>query len=161
MPVSETDRIVAFLQHIGLRVQKGTVPGETILPGILVERGGLVYDDGRLAHPGDLLHEAGHLAVLPRIEREALHGDVATGPGEEMAAIAWSWAACVHLRLDHDVLFHPDGYRGGADALIDNFRQQRYVGVPMLEWRGLTDYQRPGAAQSQTRYPLMKRWLCD
>ena len=154
-------RIVAFLREIGLSVQARRLPGPTFLPGIRVEHGGLVFDPDRLRYPGDLLHEAGHLAVVPAIDREVMDGEIVANAAHEMAAIAWSWAAAVHLRLDPRVVFHPHGYKGGAEALIENFTHGRYVGVPMLEWRGMTDYQRAGAEQSATRYPVMKQWLCD
>ena len=54
-----------------------------------------------------------------------------------MAAIAWSWAALVHLRLDPAVVFHQEGYRGGSQSLIENFSMGRFVGVPMLRWMGM------------------------
>lgn len=152
--------IVGFLRRIGLVVDERTLAGPTFLPGIPVERGGLVFDPYRLAHPGDLLHEAGHLAVVPPGQRAAMDGAIDADPGEEMAAIAWSWAAAQDLGLAPEALFHADGYKGGSDALIENFRQGRYIGVPLLEWRGMTDWQQPSAQHSATRYPAMKRWLC-
>lgn len=152
--------IVGFLRRIGLVVDERTLAGPTFLPGIQVERGGLVFDPYRLAHPGDLLHEAGHLAVVPPRQRAAMDGAIDADPGEEMAAIAWSWAAAQDLGLAPGVLFHADGYKGGSDALIENFRQGRYIGVPLLEWRGMTDWQQPSAEHGATRYPAMKRWLC-
>lgn len=152
--------IVGFLRRIGLVVDERTLAGPTFLPGIRVERGGLVFDPYRLAHPGDLLHEAGHLAVVPPGQRAAMDGAIDADPGEEMAAIAWSWAAAQDLGLAPEALFHADGYKGGSDALIENFRQGRYIGVPLLEWRGMTDWQQPSAQHSATRYPAMKRWLC-
>lgn len=152
--------IVGFLRRIGLVVDERTLAGPTFLPGIRVERGGLVFDPCRLAHPGDLLHEAGHLAVVPPGQRAAMDGAIDADPGEEMAAIAWSWAAAQDLGLAPEALFHADGYKGGSDALIENFRQGRYIGVPLLEWRGMTDWQQPSAQHSATRYPAMKRWLC-
>jgi hypothetical protein len=85
-----TERIVAFLAGIGLKVRVGEVAGPTILPGILVEHGGLLFDPARLRFPCDLLHEAGHLAVAPPARRAAMHRDVGSDPAEEMMAIAWS-----------------------------------------------------------------------
>ena len=48
-----------------------------------------------------------------------------------MMAIAWSYAAAVHLGLDPAVVFHEAGYRGGSGSLIENFAQERYIGVPI------------------------------
>jgi len=55
-------RICTFLVSIGLPVRTGAVPGPSFLPGIAIEHGVLVFDEDRLLYPGDLLHEAGHLA---------------------------------------------------------------------------------------------------
>lgn len=109
--------IVGFLRRIGLVVDERTLAGPTFLPGIRVERGGLVFDPYRLAHPGDLLHEAGHLAVVPPGQRAAMDGAIDADPGEEMAAIAWSWAAAQDLGLAPEALFHADGYKGGLGRL--------------------------------------------
>ena len=155
------DRIVGFLRDIGIPVREDQLPDATFLPGIAVERGGLVFDPDKLAYPGDLLHEAGHLAIVPQAERGQLDADVGGDAGQEMAAIAWSYAALVYLDLPLEVVFHPAGYKGDSSALCENFTHGHYIGVPILEWRGLTDYQRPGASTSQNRYPAMKKWLCD
>ncbi len=55
-----TGKIVTFLRNIGLEVRAGSVENGTVLPGIRVDAGVLVYDPARLQFPGDLLHEAGH-----------------------------------------------------------------------------------------------------
>jgi len=153
-------RIVAFLREIGLRVREAPLPEPTLLPGVTLSCGGLVFDRARLAHPGDLLHEAGHLAVLPAAERATQDGSAGEDGGAEMAAIAWSYAAGVFLGLPGEVVFHPEGYKGSAATLLEAFREGRGIGVPVLEWRGLTDFQAPGSQESPTRFPVMKRWLC-
>jgi hypothetical protein len=60
-----------------------------------------------------------------------------------------------------DLLFHPAGYKGEAAMLRENFASGRYIGVPILEWRGMTDYRQAGLAVGTPRYPVMKKWLCD
>jgi len=154
-------RSLAFLADIGLPAEQRELPPPTVLPGISVERGVLLVDPPRVTWPGDLLHEAGHLAVLPREQRLELSANVGDDGGNEMGAIAWSYAAAQALGLPIEVVFHDCGYKGGAAAVRAAFADGRYFGVPILEWRGLTDYQQPGAAQSATRYPRMKKWLCD
>jgi hypothetical protein len=77
----------------------------------------------------------------------------------EMAAIAWSWAAALHLGIAPSTLFHPDGYKGGSAALIENFSAGRYIGVPMLEWLGLTVGDQRAQAEGIAPYPAMVRWL--
>ena len=58
--------------------------------------------------------------------------------GDELGAIAWSYAAALHLQLDPGVVFHEQGYHGGSQSILENFAAGRYIGVPMLQWRGLT-----------------------
>ena len=66
-----TERIAAFLREIGLSIRAGAVGDDTALPGIDIEHGALVIDEAKLKYPGDVLHEAGHLAVVTPAERPA------------------------------------------------------------------------------------------
>jgi hypothetical protein len=158
--------IVAFLRDIGLEVRPGTVVDDTFLPGIGMARGTLIVDEDRLGHPGDLLHEAGHLAVAPPSRRRTMDGDAGLEDenqkaAEEMMAIAWSWAAALHLNLTPEVVFHAEGYRGGSKAILTAFRDGHYIGVPALDAFGMTVD--PGRAKRQRLYvpvfPQMTRWL--
>lgn len=161
MALTEREQIVAFLKEIGLSVEERTLSEETFLPGVTIEQGAILYDPAALVFPGDLLHEAGHLAVVPPEERRELMANVGPNGGYEMGAIAWSYAACVHLQLPLTTLFHPGGYKGASDHLAEQFQSGHYIGVPILEWRGLTDYQRVPASESLAYYPKMKKWLCE
>lgn len=155
-----TARMVDFVRGIGLPVVRGVLDDTAFLPGLALEAGGIVVDEARLLYPGDILHEAGHLAVMPVEKRAQTQGRLDADGGEEMGAIAWSYAAALHLGLDPAVLFHPDGYKDGAHALRENFAQGRFVGVPYLQWLGLT-LEPPRAAQlGMPPYPHMLRWLC-
>jgi hypothetical protein len=147
---TDLERIVAFLRTIGLEVRYEEIEGATVLPGMTVDHGVLVVDEARLAHVGDLLHEAGHLAVVPPGERSAMTVDMGSDGGMEMAALAWSYAAARHLDLAPEVVFHDEGYRGDARNLVENFDQGRYVGVPILVWRGMT---------TTEAFPSMATWL--
>ena len=156
-----TSTIVEFLRGLGLDVRKGELEGRTFTPGIQIRTGGIVYDESALSHPGDLLHEAGHLAIVPPDRRAAMHIDAGKSAAEEMAAIAWSFAAAVQLHLDPALVFHGDGYRGGGAALVENFAEGRYVGVPMLQWLGLTADEKRAAELAVPPYPHMLSWLLD
>jgi hypothetical protein len=144
------ERITGFLESVGLSVRCEEIPEPTFLPGIEVRHGVLTFDPQRLLYPGDLLHEAGHLAVLQAGERALVHGLVGDDGAPEMSAIAWSWAAALEIGLAPSVVFHPDGYKGASDRIMENFMAGRYFGVPMLEFYGLT---------GRGEYPAMRRWL--
>jgi len=158
-----TDRIANFLLDIGLSLRCGALEESTFLPGLRIEGGSLVVDEAKLLYPGDLLHEAAHLAVSePRLrtsmEDSSVSEDGQEG-GAEMAAIAWSYAAALHIGLDPAVVFHPQGYKGGADALLDNFSKGRYVGVPLLQWMGMTADAEHARDAGVEPYPNMIAWL--
>jgi hypothetical protein len=151
--------ITNFLHGIGLEVRAGGVEEKTALPGITVSRGVLIFDPAKLKFPGDLLHEAGHLAVKTPTERSQCMADTGNDPAEEMMAIAWSYAAVIHLGLPPETVFHTDGYRGGSKSLLENFAEGRYLAVPMLQWIGLAHDEKRAREAGSAAYPKMVRWL--
>jgi hypothetical protein len=152
-----TQRLADFVVGVGIAVRPGEAPDDALLPGLDVQSGVLVIDERRLAHPGDILHEAGHIAVCDPETRSAQ--PISSDPGEEMAAIAWSWAALTHLGLEPEVVFHADGYRDWSKTLIDSFRTSPAVGVPMLQYYGLSFEPRLAAERGVAPFPHMLRWL--
>ncbi len=152
-----TERLAQFVRGIGIDVRTGTLPEKTFLPGLDIQFGAIVVDEARLAHPGDILHEAGHIAVSEPEARKALA--LAPTDGEEIATLAWSYAAACHLRLDPAVVFHPDGYKGGSQSLIDAFTSGGSPGVPLLQYFGLTVEPKNAAARGVEPYPHMLRWM--
>jgi hypothetical protein len=152
-----TTRICTFLESIGIPVEIGPIAHETFLPGIAIRNGGLTLDPGQHHWPGDLLHEAGHIAVTAPELRAGL-GEIAPDGGAEMAAIAWSYAAGMAIGIAPTAIFHDAGYRGGGAAYADAFASGRYFGVPLLQyWEMTTEphWQSPG----RSIYPAMDRWL--
>ena len=152
-------RIVAFLREIGFTVRSAELRGDTFLPGVRVDCGELLVDEAKLVGCGDLLHEAGHLAVLRAEERNVAGPDMGKDDGAEMGAMAWSYAAAVHLHLDAAVVFHAHGYRGNSESLIENFQAGRYLGVPYLQWVGLTAERKRAKELGGAPYPHMLRWV--
>ena len=137
-------RIVSFIDHIGLQVGPRNISEETFLPGIQIQNGVIYYDDSKLQYPGDLLHEAGHFALLEPEKRAHASGDLEPGDGKtmnpnslEIGVILWTWAAILFLDLDPKVVFHQNGYRGSSDWYIENFSQGNYIGLPLLQWLSL------------------------
>ena len=154
-------QIADFLFSIGLPIRAAALTLPTFLPGILIDHGTLVVDEAQLHYPGDLLHEAGHLAVAAPSRRQFFYNNVGSDGGDEIAAIAWSYAAALAIGLDPAVVFHADGYRGGAAAILDNFREGYYIGVPLLQWIGLSAEPRQAAALGIPPYPHMRKWVRD
>ncbi len=153
-PADYLDRMLEFLTSIGLPVRETSFAKPGFLPGLLIEKGELLLDRARLLYPGDLLHEAGHLAVTAAAERPLLGANVTENhpekEGEELAVLLWTYAACCHLNIPPIVVFHPDGYKGSSEWLIDTFTSGQYIALPLLVWMGLT---------TTAGFPTMTRWL--
>lgn len=156
-----TAQIAGFLGSIGLETAPAVIEEPQFLPWLMLHHGRLLIDESQLTWPGDLLHEAGHLAVIPAARRRLLHKDAGADPGEEMAAIAWSYAAALHLAISPALVFHAGGYKGASQSILQNFSQRRYFGVPMLEYLGLAAPPAEAAALDVPPYPHMLRWVLD
>lgn len=142
-------RICAFLESIGISVAVQPITASTLLTGMTVTNGGIVVDREQPCWSGDLLHEAGHIAVTPAEHRTKL-SQVSNDSGEEMAAIAWSVAAAKSCSVPLDILFHAEGYKGGSESMIEAFSNGNGFGTPLLAWYGMT---------SEASFPEMTRWL--
>jgi hypothetical protein len=155
---SVTQALIAFINSIGISVHRGAVPENSFLPGLMIDNGAIIMDEKKLSYPGDLLHEAAHIAVVPSAERHSLHNDNIPGrkdrDAEEMMAIAWSYAACRHLQINPLVVFHDEGYQGGGSHIAESFNRGEYFGVPMLQWTGMA-----GDPKQEGGYPKMLAWL--
>jgi hypothetical protein len=160
-----TKSIAGFLNAVGIEVLPRRLDGGCFLPGILVERGRLLVDESALAYPGDLLHEAGHLAVAPADVRPTLSGEVVI-PGADMNAVevqatAWAYAAVKHLGLGPEVLFHGGGYAGKSEGLIRTYALGVYPGAHHLQEFGMTATGEEARRLGVAPYPHMLKWLRD
>jgi hypothetical protein len=166
MSPAESYRLIrTFLSSIGIAIEERVLSSDTFLPGLELGPGCIYVDPAQLAYPGDLLHEAGHLAVTTKVQRSAIGTPALEMPfpteGEEIAAVLWSYAAAMHIGLSLEVLFHPDGYKGQSDWLIESFRSGEYIGLPFLEWAGLTLGPTRAATEGKEPFPAMLKWLRD
>nr|WP_294861710.1 hypothetical protein [uncultured Fluviicola sp.] len=153
-------KIRHFLNQIGISVIETELPDDCFLPGLSIERNAILMDPQRMKYPGDLLHEAGHLAVT----EEALRPLIGTeemdpgwpSDGDELAAILWSYAALRHLELEPEVVFHPNGYKNQSEWLIEQFQSGNYIALPLLEWMGFCHQCGKDGAKP---FPHMLKWL--
>jgi hypothetical protein len=160
-----TSSIAQFLNAIGIPVLSAQLEGECFLPGIRIDSGSLLVDEARLTYPGDLLHEAGHLAVAPGEVRPGLTGEVVI-PGADMNAVevwatAWAYAAIKHLAMDPSVLFHEGGYKGKSEGLIFTYGVGVYPGATSLQQMGMTATGELACRLGVSPYPHMLKWLRD
>lgn len=161
--MAPSDHIIGFLRQIGIDVRVTDLPGDTFLPGLALQEGRLLCDTARLQYPGDLLHEAGHVAVTPPALRSKLSGAVDVPELNmaelEVAVVPWSYAAALRLAIDPAVVFHPGGYMGKSRGLLQTFALGVYPGLPMLEKAGMAYGPRQAAMLGVDPFPHMVRWL--
>lgn len=147
-------KIYAFLEQIGIPVIERVIIGETFLPGLKIELGQLIIDRQQLKYSGDILHEAGHIALEEPTVRQTITGNIldnpAANPDIEIAIHLWCFLACKEIRISPKVVFHSNGYKGDGDWLIEAFESQNYIGRPLLEWMGIIETGSP---------ILVKNWI--
>lgn len=160
----ELKKVLGFLDEIGINVMEKEVE-TSFLPGLELGSNCIYIDYDKLLYPGDILHEAGHLAVTASEERELVGTAEISAEwptqGEEIAAILWSYAALNHLKLPLEFVFHPNGYKGQSDWLISNFTSGTYIGLPFLEWIGLSFGKERAEKEQKAAFPAMQKWLRD
>lgn len=158
-----TNKIADFLTLIGVEIVPEKLDEECFLPGILVKNGRLLVDETRLEYPGDLLHEAGHLALAPAGVRPDLSGEVVIPDIDinmvEAYVTAWAFAAVVHLGLEPQILLHQGGYKGKSESLIFTFSLGVYPGANGLENFGMTTFGENARQLGVAPYPNMLKWM--
>jgi hypothetical protein len=167
--------VLNFLSEIGMTVAVG-VTGDPFLPGVSIA-GGIITYDPDVATVGDLLHEAGHLAVIPSIFRPHLsanaesvsdlyekwfedhprafdHPENPVGrailQSGETEAIAWSYAAAMATGVSPEELFLNGFGSDGLEDLTIGLSTGRYLGVNGLHHAGMT---------ALREFPKMIRWI--
>jgi hypothetical protein len=162
LSTAPVDIIICFLGSVGINVVMRPINHHTFLPGLELEDGRLIIDTEKLLYPGDILHEAGHLATMPPELRKTMSDTLPNNDlnqGGEMMALAWSYAACIHLDIDPVIVFHADGYKGEGENIIKNFAEGRYIGLPLLQWAGMCYDGLKARELNKQPYPKMIRWL--
>ncbi len=144
-------KLESWVQNAGVPVRRAELPDGTFLQGLAIENATLFIDPARLEWPGDILHEAAHIALTPPSRRANIGGKLDVTPAEEMAALAWSYAAAIAAGIDPLVVFHEGGYKKGGAHLAAQYASglpPGGPGVPMLQWWGMT-----------TAFPRMTHWI--
>ena len=150
-------KLVEFVRSIGIEVESCPIDWKSRFPGLDIRCGCVLVDESRLIHPGNILHEAGHIAVHDPTRRS--QSKFLPTKGEELGALAWSYAAALHLGLDAEVVFYPGSYIGWDKALVENFSEGRYIGTPLLQLHGMAVESRLASQAGVEPYPHMLKWL--
>jgi hypothetical protein len=187
--VADCLKVANWARAIGLDVRQisdTNFPNTDIkpfFPDIWLDRGKVYYNEK--THPGDLLHELGHLAVTPSWLRPYLKGNVEDWTyntsaemqaledehkddpffgcyGDEMAAIAWSYAAACAADID-DFLPFEQGFEingeGTGEQLYESLNMSAigqytyHDGIYHLVYFGML--------QAEKQFPNLCKWILD
>ncbi|WP_326430348.1 hypothetical protein VQ574_21735 (plasmid) [Stutzerimonas frequens] len=168
-----------FLSSIGLAVE--TVPGASgFIDGVCIERGGMRVDPG--ARASALLHEAGHLAIVPSDYRHHLGGDIDEGIARifeeidglglepdhpvlramiqagDSEATAWAWAAGSELGIPAALIIQDGEYEGEGASIRSALAANAYLGINGIAHAGFCVV-RSNAHRDLPVYPKLASWL--
>jgi hypothetical protein len=149
------------------------------VPNILLQNGKLIIDPIR-SLPGDILHEAGHLAIFPkRLRKYCSNNTISYGdemdrvlkehnidPTEDeenalmycyddQAPQAWQFAANIHLNLPSDTGFGIRFAEGSGKDVHDSI--QVSIGHPLGHRTSVSLYYLK-MIESKQAFPKMLRW---
>ncbi len=185
------DPIVTFLRDLGIGVEYGAGAHGGFLPGVNIHGGVIHVDPDTLVGSGDVLHEAGHIIVVPRhfwsrlgsdllastqalIDEQIARGDtpdprlvVAVNQGEWIAQ-AWSYAACLSLGVSPGCVFFPGAYKyhnyEGPHPMQDWLNRGSHFGPLHMAHTGMTGFSGQFAYMGNNGlppFPQMARWTVD
>lgn len=158
-----TQRMVDFVTSIGISVKQTILEDGLPIPGISVQNGEMLIDEERLSYPGDILYQAGRIAILPMEERNEYvgkdHPEYMTEATQGMMAMCWAWAALTHLQIAPEVVFHNGGYKGQSMQIIHGYQSGSYMGLPMLQLYEMAYEQHQAYAKGLNPFPYMYKWV--
>lgn len=182
--MSPTERSVAFLNEIGIETRWG-VGASGFLPGLRIVNGTLAVDPS--CQVSNVLHEAGHIAIMPRRYRHTLNGNISPAiiaawedaskidPHPEAPlmrallqcsdpeATAWAWAAGIHLGLAPDEIIpdsdDPRFYSGDGAGVRLAHEMNHSLGAHGLAAAGFCQVGMFNRHNPLPPYPRLGRWV--
>lgn len=173
------EKTMQFLHGIGLDVS--VVPGATGFIDLLaIKDGGLEVDPN--CPPNALLHDAGHLACMPKQFRGYLSGNLNSGMKrifEELAtmelgpdhpleraliqcsdpeATAWAYAAGLEVGVPEELIILDEDYEGAGEDIRMQLQWRAYVGIKGLQHAGFCN-SKPNNYRPLPVYPKLAFWL--
>ena len=170
---------MAFLESIGILCWRHRGAGG-FLDRVRIVDGQIYFDDDAAVE--DLLHEAGHVAVVPkpyrkfatddlevvtRLMGKAMEDDLcqvdsrlmrAMMQSGEAEATAWAWAAGKHLGIPAELIISDGSYNGEGAAIRLQLQMRAYVGINGL-WHAEM-CARPHQKELP-QYPALLHWTQD
>jgi hypothetical protein len=178
--------MLTFFDDIGMKYEEDANASGGPIDGIYINHGTLRFNRHARNIEANLLHEAGHVAIIPAQFRDQAEGDLEgiseiarkylddnpNGAGihedpvirmliqvGEAEAIAWTYAVVVHLNLDLRQCFEigfPTIDDKDGSTVSLRFKMGDHYGIHGLKHAGMTDLPQ---AKTDFSYPKMHRWM--
>jgi len=179
MQCEHAEAVMQFLNKIGLTVNIDC-GANGFTKHIRIEKGQLIVDPG--APASEILHEAGHLAIVPERFRHYLSADLADGmeaifselvqmdedhdsplsrammQAGDTEATAWAWAAGKAVGLPEEVIIQDHEYDGDGASIRLGLSLGYYLGIHGLSRVGFCAV-RPMKPTLYPVYPELSFWL--
>lgn len=180
--------VVEFLNHIGISAE--LQPGaKGFLGAVRIVDGRLLVDP--LCPVSDLLHEAGHIAIVPKRYRHLLNNNVSKGhalmledvdhlladdvdhplyvavmQSGDTEATAWAWAAGIHLGIAPEKIILDQQYENDGAGVRLALSLGQYAGINGMARAGFCYTNRAIAHMKDTQcFPALAFWTqeidCD
>lgn len=180
--------ILEFLNRVGIpaiAVTGDEAVAKAFTPHVLIKNGTLEVDVDHV-FPGNILHEAGHLAIVPAPFRHLASGTLGAvqkamgayfeaNPGGMMVypedpicraimqcsdteATAWQFAAAQEVGLPDELLFPDDAFDGQGPENLQRLKANSYFGINGLQAAGWTRV-RANPRSTVPVYPKLAFWL--
>lgn len=156
-------------------MEEGYVHPGTFIPNILIRDGGIIYNSR--VRISDLLHEAGHLAIIPEKYRYICNGDMdksimdiweeakadkeieeadshmyrALMQSSDTEATAWAWAAGKHLCVPENKIIAYTEYQHTGKSIRSCLKVNCYLGIHGLRASDMID--------SVKSFPALTKWV--
>ena len=157
--------LIAFCRQIGLVISERNLDiGRSMLPGVQIQSGSIEVDRFGLIHPGDILYAASCLAICHPSKRANTSTplsfkDKQSQTAHSMAASAWCYAACLHLKIPPRIVFHDGGYQGQGKWLATSYQGGQYFVLPLLKLFGMTHDKTSAESFGALPFPSMTKWI--
>jgi hypothetical protein len=190
MPTNRTDinKILNFFDEIKIKYEFAQDIKESFVPHIKIKKGVIHFDYAKVLVL-DLLHEGGHLALIPEKYRHFFDNNLYKGfqdyakeikklPFDHPAinlltccddnqVTAWAWAVGVKLELKAEDVIPDFSYENKGQELRESLELKNpmgYIGVAKLQYGGYTNKYNAAKQKiypNEVFYPNMIFWTAD
>lgn len=168
--------VIDFLNKIGIKCHIVDSVDGGFLKTILIKNGELYLT--RKCKISDILHEAGHLAVLPPKYRMQASGNIIDVLKkmysevdtllpenekymycEDCEATAWAFACGVYLKIPYNKIIEKRQYQNDGANILFGLKHNSYFGINKLARAGWCSARKMNETENRPLYPKLNKWL--